>query len=187
MAKTIITDGTVTATTELSVEEVVARIDAAKDETPELKNGEDEEDTDNDELSVNDFDLLEGKVKTDEEEKELADAVLAALRNNDKLIEIVKEMLSDKDAIDSIPDEIKEGVDMSEVLSYENMLSIVAESIAKLHRFGMETASFAVVTLTVLARADSALTVGYLNNIMERSLVFKLMMGFGDFFNKLKK
>lgn len=183
MAKTIITDGTMTATTELSVEEVVALIDATKDEDTELEN----EDDDTDELSVNDFDALEGKVETDEEEKELADAVLTALRNNDKLIEIVKEMLSDKDAIDSVPDKIKEGVDMSEALSYENMLSIVAESIAKLHRFGMETASFAVVTIAVLARVDSALTVGYLSKIMERSLVFKLMMGFGDFFDKLKK
>lgn len=183
MAKTIITDGTMTATTELSVEEVVALIDATKDEDTELEN----EDDDTDELSVNDFDVLEGKVETDEEEKELSDAILAVLHNNDKLIEIVKEMLSDKDALESIPDEIKEGVNMSEVLSYENMLSVVAESIAKLHRFGVETASLAVVTITVLARVDSNLTLGYISNIMERSLVFRLMKGFGNFFDKLKK
>ena len=147
---TIVTDGARTVTFDLPLEEVEKRITTFTEKTA----GEGKA-------------FLSKSVKTDEEERTLANEIKHSLSQCESLAKFAEELISEgKDKFSEIVP--------SEAFSTENFIETLAKNIAKLHRHNLANSSDYVQAILTLADVSADALCAFIMEILRKGAVLMI-------------
>lgn len=146
---TIVTDGTRTVTFDLSLEEVEKRITTFTERT------------------TDEGKALPKSVKTDEEERTLANEIKESLSKCESLVKFAEKLISDG------KDELSE-IFPSEGFNAENFIETLANNIAKLHRHNIVNSSDCVQAILILADVSADALFPFIVEILRKGAVLMI-------------
>ena len=147
---TIVTDGVRTVTFDLPLEEVEKRINTFVEKTADEGKA-----------------FLSKSVKTDEEERTLANEIKEPLLKCEALVKFTEELISEG------KDELSE-IAPSEVFSTENFIETLAKNIAKLHRHNIANSSDYVQAILTLADVSTDALCAFIMEILRKGAVLMI-------------